>query len=236
MVLNWVKGFNDMNASELYAASEGKRCEGKRECHWCGSACDEKWLHDEPPLLIGVRRSFLVARPGSPWICAGCWLWRRQRITVRFLDDTIRDNQSPPKHSWFISSRNSLAFTPNHHSILFNLITTPPAHFVLIIRTPGSAIDVTLQTAIVNETNNLTINTPLWFTLDNIRHQFSLYELDDAIRRDSTGKEPGVRVLATMFEGLLPKSPDEPPAARHAALKETLPDGRILGRRVGNNQ
>lgn len=222
-----------MTASELYAISEGKKCEGKRECHWCGAACEEKWLHDEPPLIIGVRRAFTVARPNNPWICAGCWLWRRPRITVRFLDDTFRDCQSPSKHNWLITSTASKTFDHSHHSVLYHFLTTAPPRFTLALRTSGSGTDVALHTAIVNETKDLTVNTPLFFTLDNIKHQFTLYELDEALRREATGKEPGVRVLAKMFDGLVTKAADEPQPLKHAGHQDALPDARILGKRVG---
>lgn len=218
-----------MLASELYAISEGKKCEGKRECHWCGAACEEKWLHDEPPPLIGVRRSAMVARPNNPWICTGCWLWRRQRITINLLDGTQRDVQTPAKHCWLISDKTSLAFyAADHRQILFKLLTVPVAPFSLILRTPGNGVDVHIQMAVVNEMNNPTINTPMFFTLDNIKHQFTLYELDEALKHTDTGKEPGVRVLAKIFDGLVPKVPDGPAPVGHPYPA----DNRSLNRRA----
>lgn len=221
-----------MNAPELYAISEGKKCEGKRECHWCGSACGENWLHDEPPLLIGVKRSFMVARPNNPWICTGCRLWRRPRITVRFLDGIIRDNQSPATHNWLITDTGAKTFNNSHHSVLYRFLTDAPPRFALILHSPGG-IAAAIQMAVVNETKDITVNTPLWFTLDNIKHQFTLYELEDALKRSATGKEPGVRVLAAMFDGLIPKAVDDPQPLKHAGHQENLPDGRILSKRVG---
>lgn len=221
-----------MTASELYAISNGMKCEGQRECHWCGAACSQKFLHDEPRPIIGLKRSFIAARPSSPWICVGCWLWRRQRITVSFLDDTLRDSQSPTKHNWLITDSASKTFDHSHREHLYRFLTKAPPRFALIFRSVGSA-DTAIQMAVVNETKDITVNTPLWFTLDNIKHQFTFYELEDALKRSATGKEPGVRVLAAMFDGLIPKAVDEPQPAKHAGHQENLQDARILSKRVG---
>jgi hypothetical protein len=45
----------------------------------------------------------------------------------------------------------------------------------------------------------MSLDTPLDFTVNNIPHIFTVYDLQEAVKHGSTGKEPGARVLIKML-------------------------------------
>src|SRR5271166_4969243 len=101
-----------MLSSELYASSQQDKCEGQFSCHWCSAPCSTLYIHDDPPLTPFVRVNALARRPASAFVCKGCWLWRRGRITVDFLGGGQRDIQCPQNHSWYITPIGAWALEP----------------------------------------------------------------------------------------------------------------------------
>src|SRR5262245_42510004 len=92
-----------MRASELYAFSQGHLCEGKERCHWCTGPCTQKWMHDDIPHQPFRKSAQLPRYVAGPYVCAGCWLWRRKSLTAWFLDGGFKDRQEPKKLSWLIT-------------------------------------------------------------------------------------------------------------------------------------
>lgn len=200
-----------MTAPELYAISQESKCEGKEECHWCGSPCKQIWLHDDTPNIIGQKRNANgVARPGNHWICIGCWLFNRQRISIRNLNGLMQDCQAPVNHSWWITNEDAISFSPNPKQgpEIYKLLLKPPIRFCLTILDGKTPIQNKLYHSVVNDLVEIKGHTPLHFTVNNIPHKYTIYELEETLKRKSDqGKEPGVRALLNLFGR--PAEPEE---------------------------
>jgi hypothetical protein len=199
------------NASCLFAISQGAINKGVCECYWCGAGCSQLYRHEEPPLVLGIRRGPQgPKRPANPYICMGCWLWRRKRVTVEYLDKSMQDIQSAPNHSWFITESNAWALRVKEASFIYEKLLNPPLRFVLsfVINNPvlSGKLDLPNNTSNhlhlceVNDFLEIKNNTPLHFTINNILHKYSTYELEEALKTNNTqGREPGVRALVEML-------------------------------------
>ena len=183
-------------ATELYAISQGSFCEGEYMCHWCGAPCKRLWMHDEVPLTTighGVRYKTHAIHPGNPYICAGCWLWRRKRITATFLDGTYKDSQAPVNHSWWITQDGAWSLSRDS-SLLYEFLLEPPTRFVLALVTEGA--ENRLQHAVLTSKPEILADTPLEFTVNCTPYFYTVYELTEAIGTGEVeGKSPGVAAL-----------------------------------------
>lgn len=187
-----------MNACMVYARSQGTVCTGDCECHWCGSKCGRQWIHDDPPRLVGQRPNGYSKIPNSPFICAGCWLFRRKRITVPFLHGGYKDSQSPRDYSWLITPDGAWAIIKDSFAKLYEKLISPPPIFCLSLL--DGKIENRLQLAFVNQNEQVRADSSFDFTINNIKHTYSIYELEEALKSgDSGGVEPGVRALITLL-------------------------------------
>lgn len=197
-----------LRASELYAISQSNRCTGPEGCHWCGAACGRLWLHDEPPAILGVRRDRLALNPNGLYICIGCWLWRRKRVTVNFLPHTdgngaptYLDRQEAPKWSWLVTEAGSWALREGDAQALVSFLVAPPLRFFLSLLDGNTPPPNHLQMCLANNFEQIGGDTPLRFTINNIPHQYTVYELEDVLTGGGVvGKEPGVRALASFLK------------------------------------
>jgi len=184
----------NITAPMLYAWSQGIECVGLEECYWCKSPCGRSDLHDDPPPVPFRKVTRLCKKPSSPWICRGCWLFRRQRITVPFLTEGYRDGQSPMKNSWWITDKGAWAIRSEDRQGLYRLLLNPPGTFALSLLADNELNH--LQLMEVNDVNMpLKGETLLKFTLNNVLHTYCPYDLDTVIKTKGAGKEPGVRAL-----------------------------------------
>lgn len=192
-----------MLASELYASVQSTVCIGPDECHWCSAKCKRLWPHDEQPTFQYNTRqasTFHALRPSNSYICTGCWHFRRKSVTIRFLDGKILDRKAPKDFSWFITEEEALAIdkkSPLDKIKLYELLLKPPTTFCLMIRETG---DNRIQSAIVNDMEEIRADTPLRFTIDNVLHEYTIYELEKALKNtDVGGNEPGVQALFRIY-------------------------------------
>lgn len=224
-----------LSASDIYALANNCRNGGREECYWCGSKCGQLWRHDESPLEIGVRSLGYAKRPGNGWICAGCWNFRRRRVTVNFIDGTYVDGRTAQNFSWWFTPNSALAVPPSNNNMLFDKLLNPPNQFVLslIITDPVISGYIGVPTGTVNRLQFMAANnyeeikaeTVLDFTVNNVPHKYSVYELEEAIKRDEpNGWEPGVRALIS-FLGKPSKKEEKNPSGR--PIKEETHEGRI---------
>lgn len=185
-----------MTAADLYAIACNSRNSGDSACHWCGSACQRIWLHDDVPIIEGVRSTSTARCPGNPWICVGCWLWRRRSVTAVSLGaypKRLKDRQQAKDHSWWITKAG--AYTTDEladYPALKELLLKPPLAFCLAFKGDGPNL---LQLAVANDLAEIDGDTRLGFTLAGIPHWYTTYELGEAIAKGPTGKEPGVQAL-----------------------------------------
>lgn len=189
-----------LSASDLYAIANSNRNHGKEECHWCGSACNDSFIHNDPPPVPFVRSRSTAKRPCAIHICTGCWLYRRQRITVRFLDGGFSDRQNPCKHSWWITLQEASGISKYNYHALYRLLLNPPLCFCLSLRTDEKT-DNLIQLSVANDLEEINATTELCYTLNNIKLVYTIYELEEAIKHGPEGKMPGVRMLVETLGG-----------------------------------
>lgn len=186
-------------ASELYAVSQGYQCNGEDACHWCAASCPRLWPHDDPPRMIGQRvDNRLVKRPSNAYICKGCWLFRRTRITVRFLtadsEMPFKDIQCPINHSWFITRDGAWGIRKKEDAAaLYEILIDPPLQFVLTLISPGQRNHI--QIAVLNDLSEITGDTNLKFTLDGAEFAYTPYELEAILTQGPSGVQPGTKAL-----------------------------------------
>lgn len=186
----------ELLASQLYAESQGAVCFGSFECYWCGAPCHTTWPHGQPPPMIGrdTKTKLFAKRPGNHFICVGCWLWQRKRITVTYLDGGFKDGQCPMEHSWLITKQDAFGLKSTSYKKLYDILLAPPLKFSLSFLTEPNLNNL-LQFALVNNNAELQVGTPLAFTVNNIPHTYTVYELTHALKNGPEGTDPGVQAL-----------------------------------------
>ena len=227
-----------MLSSELYAVSQNTVCSGPEFCYWCSSPCNREYQHGDAPPIPFQKRHSLARKPSEPWICAGCYLWRQPSVTARFLlpaDDKatrpFKDRQCPVNHSWLVTEQAAWAIIFESHAELYRRLLAPPKLFLLSLLSDKS-IPNHLQLCQVNEHAEVAADTPLAFTIDNIPHTYTVYELEEAIRNGPAGKEPGVQALCRLLGPFtLPSKPvAEKTSGRPKA--DSVVDGKVTKRKV----
>lgn len=221
-----------LTASDLYALAHGTKNEGEERCHWCGSACKREWLHDDPPPMIGVRCDLRYTKiPGSHYYCRGCWLFKRNRITVNFLTGGYKDSQDPQKHSWFITeTTSSVLELSKDKTELYEQLLSPPLRFTLALL-DGVGSTNHLQSMVVNDnTSGINANTPLLFTINDIVHTYTPYELDTGLKQGADGRIPGVRALIRLLGEYVR---EEEKRGRGRPIKEEKPNNKNVRAKSG---
>jgi hypothetical protein len=181
-----------MSASKIFALAHGSACQGDQECYHCTSPCTRERMHDEPPLIPFVRRDLLIRRPSSPYVCEGCWLWRRGSVTVNFLSGGSKDRQRASEHSWWITPEGAWGVREKDHALLLEYLLDPPNHFCLMLR---ESTPLRAQCGKENNFQEIHADTPLAFSVDHAPMSYTVYELEEALKHGPEGKEPGVREL-----------------------------------------
>ena len=105
------------------------------------------------------------------------------------------------KHSWWITERGAWVIGPDDKQALYEKLLCPPLKFVLTLLDSNSSSNL-LQLAAVNQHNTIKANTPLEFTINNIKFTYSVYELKEGLsnhKEGKPGKEPGVRELIKLL-------------------------------------
>ena len=134
----------------------------------------------------------------NPWICEGCRIWRRPRITVNLLDGKQLDGQSAHRWSWWVEDSGAWGITRETYQTLWTKILRPPLRFFLAFL-DGPDIKNHIQLCIANDLPIIKNNTWLAFTVNGIPFRYSIYELEEALQRGQSGKEPGVQELIRLL-------------------------------------
>lgn len=215
-------------AADIYALAMGRQNKGPDACHWCGSMCQRSHPHDEPPPAAGFRRITTALRPGNRFVCVACLLWRRLKLTARFLDDTFRDGQTPVRHSWLVTADEARAVRTIDGPLLYPILLKPPRRFFLALATPGN--DNLLQLAVANDlAGEVRADTHLTFTLNGVPHSWTVYDLREGLK-NSEGEGSGVRVLMQTFGAWVPPQPERRDKGKGSlgGRPSTEPDVRAL--------
>jgi len=210
-----------LTAADLYSISQQSINDGISSCHWCGSACKMEHVHDEPPQIPFTKRNTTAKRPANHWVCQGCWLFRRKKVSITYVDKMWQDGQCPQNHSWWITEKEALALRPPSYSMIYDLLLKPPRKFVLALL--GDAKENMLHHAVANDVQfEIAGDTSLAFTIANKPFTYTVYELEEALDNGETsGKEPGVRALVDLL-GL-------PPASNKEDARKGTKGGRPAG-------
>lgn len=180
-------------ASQLFAEVHSLRCSGEERCHWCCAPCGRDHVHDDDPPVPYHRSKSTALVVCSPWICEGCRVYRQPRVSLRFLDERLLDRQAIARHSWLLTPEGIRGIDDGCKSLLYDVLLTPPRRFALALRAETG--ETLLQLAVVNQHDAVAANTTLYYTLDNIRHSYTVYELEHGLKHGLDGKMPGVRAL-----------------------------------------
>jgi len=188
----------------LWAVAHGDTCSGKYECHWCGNPCKDEVVHDDHPPIPFVRNSRSSAlRPGNAFICKGCQIFRRKRITVTGLGGGFADSKNSKDFSWWCSERGAWILEKKDFPVLYPILLTPPLKFVLALR-DSSGGDNVVHMMVCNAHEQIKANTELFFTINGVKHNFCLYDLQSCIVDNIGSSSPGVAALVRF----LGKPPD----------------------------
>ena len=224
-----------LTATQIYTLSQNKKpSKGKESCHFCSSPCDLSLVHNEPKADIGTKRTYLAKMPGSPYTCLGCWLFRRPRLTIRFLDKTYIDGKCPIDWSWFITETEALSFKSiNMSPFVYKILLNPPLKFVLAI--VEDSIKNHPQLMVSNDLESIEKDTKLNYTFNGRHFVYTIYELEQALRHGTQGIEPGVQELVRRFgPHQLPAEEEDsiegpgrrPPMEDAKALKKVVVKGK----------
>lgn len=223
-----------MLASELFAISKSSQCVGKHECHWCGAACSDLFVHDDEIPAIGTNVKKHAKRPGTHWVCMGCYLWSHKRITVRFLNNKeLKDNQQHKKHSWWITAEGAWAIRPQDFDVLRKNLIDPPGRFVLAFLEQKQ--DNLLQLMQCNDNKEIKADTELFFTVDGVIMSYCIYDLEDSILTgEINGKSAGVRYLMQKLNW--PPPPEKGPRGPGRPPKITVKDPKKLIKTIEDDE
>lgn len=214
-------------ASDLYARAHSVKNEGEDECHWCGAPCRRFYIHDDVQQIPFTRSRSTARRPANSYICQGCWHWRRRRVTVNFLGGDFLDLQTAADHSWWVTERGAYAVrSGDDFGLLYDLLLKPPLRFLLSL-VEGSTRNE-LQLAVCNDVPEILADTRLTYTLNNIPHVYTIYELEQALLGGVQGKEPGVQALIRFLGPLSSPNKEEViQPKRDRGRPPPLDDGRV---------
>lgn len=200
----------DLTASCLLALANGVKNEGPTECHWCGSPCQRFLTHDDLPYSPFIPHTRPAKSPGSSYICLGCWLWGRKRVTVNhFSGGGFTDGQAAIRHSWIITERAAWVIRkPDDYPALYDFLIQPSGSFALTLTTNGNSPrpDNFLQLVPANDLAKINNDTLIKFNFNNTTYDYCIYELREAILDgDATGKRPGIGVLFGLWQPPVPE-------------------------------
>lgn len=215
----------EMLPSELYALHQGYECKGPEECYWCGAPCERKWGHGCPPPVPFVRSNGLARKPGNSYICVGCWLFRRGKMSTMFNDGVMRDGFRPQNTSWYMTDDECVGIlpgVPTSKNNLYDRLLNPPLLFSLSLL--DKTTEVILQRQVINHLTEIKATTLLSFTLDNVKMDYSVYELEEGLHYGTEGKMPGVRALIELlgtYTNLIPRETEGDGRGRPGKDEET---------------
>lgn len=183
-----------LSAPAIYTQSQYRKlAPGRFRCHWCADPCDDKLQHRDYRTVPDQKRAG-VRIPAVPYECLGCWLWRRTRVTVTFLDEKNKDLQCPGHHSWWVTPASARAVRREDYGALYELLLKPPPTFFLALLVKDAHNH--LDRAVANDTMPAAeVGGVLSYTIDSVPYTYTPYDLEHALRGGVNGREPGTRKL-----------------------------------------
>lgn len=184
--------------SDILAVSQAIPNEGEDRCHWCGSACKRQWLHDDVAPLPFFRSRSTAKNPSGAYICNGCWIYRRKRVSVSFLGGDYEDRKTLSEFSWILTRQGIWVLKPQDRHLLYKTLLNPPKVFCLSLLSAPKTENM-LQLSVSSCQEEIRGDTPLSFTVDNSRFVYTVYDLEVCLKGHSSGVTPGARELVRLF-------------------------------------
>lgn len=218
-----------LTSSDLYAISQRAKNKGDQRCHFCGSDCERLFLHDDAPPVPYARTKSTAKFVHNPYVCLGCYLWRRKRQTVFFLTGGLKDVQEVCHHSWLVTEKDAFAIRKEDHSRLMEILTDPPYRFMLALLDNEKDVNL-LQLCVANDYPILKEDSQLTFTVNNVAFKYTTYELKTAIEDgNSAGKWPGVDMLFKLLGRPARKEKEKQDRGRPPVQ---MPDGKVASKEI----
>lgn len=107
---------------------------------------------------------------------------------------------------------------------VYRLLIKPPRRFILALRVETDKLDNLLQLMVANDPGGIIADTPLHFTLNNIKHNFNIYELTESLRNGFDAYGSGVRALRSFL--------GEPPVDLKVRYPAPRDEARKQGERI----
>jgi hypothetical protein len=223
------------NTPRLFAHAHGQEIRGPARCHWCGNPCDRLWPHDDLPPLPFTKQKYHALCPSEPWVCVGCWLYRRKRVTLRFFSGDFRDGQAAGDHSWLLTEGGFWGLSPYclKSPQLREFFLKPPLRWALAVRDGREPPACLIHRTPLNDLPEVQVGSLLRFTINNVEHTYSVFELSQAMAHGTPGKQAGTRELFRLLgePRLKPPLPPPPPSVG-GRPKEPEPAAAVLTRNV----
>ncbi len=187
-------------ASDLFAVSQSAVNAGNERCYYCGGKGPQSYRHFEPPVFIGSKNPAGICCPSNHWMCIGCWMWRRKKNTIQFLTEGLKDSQCAMNHSWFVTREAARVIRVSEDTpLIYEKLLHPPLTFFLALLEGEKNLNQ-LHLCKLNNHPNIQADTVITFTVNNVPHTYTIYELEEALKsEDPGGKQPGVQVLIRLF-------------------------------------
>lgn len=184
-----------LTPSQLFLKAHNNRAvlEGEDRCHWCATPCKRLLPHDDVIQIPFTRTNTTAKCPSNSYICMGCWMYRRKRVTVRYLSGGFQDGQSATDHSWWLTDTDAFAIRPDDYHTLYAHLLKPPIRFSLMLKTNGH--NNLLQCGVANENAIINASTRLFYTVNGTPFAYTPSELEQGLRGGPEGKEAGVAEL-----------------------------------------
>lgn len=211
-----------MQASELLAIVHKSPCSGSDTCHWCGCCCERIWPHDEPVYLPFSKGRSRGKCPSSSYICQGCWLYRRRRVTYNFFDHGFKDGQCLQDWSWLLTDDGIWILRKEDYPLLWEFLLSPSLRFALSL-VSDTSLKNEVHLTILNELPEINASSQLHFSLDNTILGYTIYELEHAISKSPNGSQPGVHALLRIL-GTPPAQKEQPKRDKGRPATE---DGKV---------
>lgn len=114
-------------------------------------------------------------------------------MTLPFLAEGFKDGQTTAHHSWWLTEAGVWGLRDGDHLPFYAKLLEPPRRFVLALKT-ADCPRTEIHLAVANDHEAIKANTPLSFTLNNKVQQYTVYDLETAIKQNNH-VSPGVQTL-----------------------------------------
>ncbi len=172
-------------------------------CHWCGAPCGDSWPCGDihwSNLDVGQKRPVYAACPGEGWMCLGCRMFRRKRMTVQHLDGAWSDGKGVQEYSLWLTEAGCWGVKADQGLLMWPLLLDPPLRFSLALLEGMGQVNHPQLMVVNDHVNGIKSTEPLLYTVNGTKMAWTVYELEQAFASGNTdGTEPGIQTLVRLL-------------------------------------